>query len=339
MSAPLVVCAPEPRTLEVLFAPEARARLDAYRLRECAAANVAGLPADLLAEARYVIGQPPLDERAVEAMTSLRAVFNVEGNLLDNMPYDQLLGRGVHVLVASAVFAVPVAEMGLALALALLRGVVDADLAFREGRELWGGAGNAEARLLSGSDVGIVGLGDLGRALVRLLAGFGVAIRAHDPWLPDAEIEEAGPIPATLGEVMERSDVVFVTAAVTTRSRGLIGGDALARMRPGAAFVLLSRADVVDFDALVTAAASGRIRAASDVFPEEPMPADHPVRRAPGFLRSAHRAGALDAAFARMGEMVLDDMALMDRGLPPRRCKRAERETAALMRSRPVAGN
>ena len=73
-----------------------------------------------------------------------------------------------------------------------------------------------------------------------------------------------------------------------------------------------------------------------DVFPEEPLPLNHPVRSLNGFLRSAHRAGALDAAFKMMGDMVLEDMALLDQGLPPLRCKRAERETVSRMRSRPV---
>ncbi|MBP7242418.1 hypothetical protein [Amaricoccus sp.] len=71
----------------------------------------------------------------------------------------------------------------------------------------------------------------------------------------------------------------------------------------------------------------------------EPRGQDHPVRRLPGFLRSAHRAGALDVAFKRMGDMVLEDMALIDGGLPPLRGKRAERETVSRMRSRPVTTN
>jgi phosphoglycerate dehydrogenase-like enzyme len=133
--------------------------------------------------------------------------------------------------------------------------------------------------------------------------------------------------------------MIFVAAAVTGENRGFLGAEAFARMRPGAAFILLSRADVVDFEALMATVAAGRIVAASDVFPDEPLPADHPVRRLPGFLRSAHRAGALDVAFKRMGDMVLEDMALIDRGLPPRRCKRAERETVGRMRSRPVTTN
>ncbi len=89
----------------------------------------------------------------------------------------------------------------------------------------------------------------------------------------------------------------------------------------------------------MAAVESGHIVAASDVFPQEPLPLDHRVRRLPGFLRSAHRAGALDSAFKKMGDMVLEDMDLMDRDLPPMRCKRAERETVARMRSKPVTVN
>ena len=89
----------------------------------------------------------------------------------------------------------------------------------------------------------------------------------------------------------------------------------------------------------MAAVARGHIRAASDVFPDEPLAADHPVRLLRGFLLSAHRAGALDVAFQRMGEMVWADMGLLDRDLPPALCKRAERETVARMRSRPVTVN
>lgn len=337
---PLVLSAPEPRTLDLIFAPEALARLrDTYEVREVAADAVDGLDPALLGRVRYVLGQPPISAATLDRMTALRAVLNVEGNLFPNMPYDALFRRGIHVLVTSAVFAVPVAEMGLALALDLARGVSGADRAFREGRELWGGDGNATARLLSGAEVGFIGFGDLGRALRRLLGGFGCRIRAHDPWLPPSVLRDHGVEPASLDAVLAQSDFVFVVASVTSENEGFLGAEAFAKMRRGAAFILLSRAGVVDFDALMAAVAEGHIVAASDVFPEEPMPPDHPVRRLDGFLRSAHRAGALDVAFRQMGEMVLEDMDLMDRGLPPMRCKRAERETASRMRSRPSDRN
>ena len=96
------------------------------------------------------------------------------------------------------------------------------------------------------------------------------------------------------------------------------------------------RADVVDFDAFLSAVGSGRITGASDVWPEEPLRPDHPARGMTGLLRSAHRAGAMEHVFHEMGDYVLDDMDLLDRGLPPMRCRRAERETVGRLRSRPV---
>lgn len=338
--APVVISAPDPRSLDLIFTGTARVALHhGYRVIEADPLGIAALDDGVLAEVRYVIGQPPLSHAAFARMTALRAIFNVETNLIDNMPYEVLFERGIHVLTTGAVFAEPVAELGLALAIDLARDIVDADLAFRKGEELWGGDGNRRARLMSGSDVGIIGFGDLGKALNRLLSGFRARIRVHDPWLPPSILVEHGVTPASLDEVLADSDFVFVVAAVTSENGGFLGAEAFARMRQGAIFVLLSRAGIVDFSALMDAVASGRILAASDVFPEEPLAKNHPVRTLPGFLRSAHRAGALDVAFKRMGDMVLEDMALMDRGLPPMRCKRAERETVSRMRSKPVDRN
>lgn len=335
---PLVLSLPAPRRLDLIFTPEALADLHRrYEVHE--ATTLDEVPDAALGRARYLLGQPPVTEDVLQRMGSLRCVFNVEGNLLDNMPYVRLFERGIHVVTTAQVFALPVAEIGLAFALDLLRDVTEADLAFREGREVWGLESNRDARLLSGAEVGMIGYGELGRALHRLLQGFRPRLRVFDPWLPASAIAEAGAEPADLDTVLRQSDVVFVVTAVTSENRRFLGAPAFAAMRPGAAFILLSRADVVDFDALMDAVVGGHIRAASDVFPEEPMPAGHRVRGLRGFLRSAHRAGALDLAFRRMGDMVLEDMDLLDRGLPPQRCKRAERETVARMRSRPVSVN
>ena len=339
-SKPLVICAPEPRTLDLIFTPVKLATLRTrYDLFETDAASVAGLDDALLGRARYVLGQPPIPSATLAKMTALKAVLNVESNLFDNMPYDEVFARGIHVVTTGAVFAVPVAEIGLGFALDLARGITPADTAFREGRELWGGDGNVSARLLTGADVGIVGFGDLGRALNHLLSGFRCNVRVFDPWLPPSILEDHQVTPASLDEVLTGSDFVFVMAAVTSENRGFLGAAEFAAMRPGAAFILLSRADVVDFDALLDAVERGHIVAATDVWPAEPLPADHRARHVAGLIHSAHRAGAMDVAFKQMGDMVLEDMALMDMGLPPMRCKRAERETAQRMRSKPVDKN
>lgn len=337
---PLILSCPLPRSLPLIFAPDRLAELQArYRIVETTDATLGGLPDAVLAEARYIIGQPPFDAGLLARLSGLRCIFNVESNLINNMPYDEVFRRGIHVVTTGAVFAQPVAEIGLGFALSLLRNMHGADADFRAGRELWGGDGNGDARLLTGAEVGIIGFGDLGRAVARVLTGFQPRLRVYDPWLPASRLREAGAQPCGLDEVLAQSDVVFCTAAVTSENRAFLGAEAFASMRRGALFLLLSRADVVDFAALMAAVRSGHILAASDVFPEEPLPFDHPVRSVPGFLLSAHRAGALDIAFKRMGEMVLEDLALLDRDLPPMVCKRAERETVARFRSKPVSRN
>ena len=339
-SRPLVISAPEPRTLDLIFTPAQKRKLfDDYEIIETEPGKLETLPDEVLAQARYIIGQPPMSDETLARLANLRCVLNVESNLINNMPYETLFQRGIHVVTTGAVFAEPVAEMGLGLALDLCRGITEADNAFQRGTEVWGGEGNASARLLSGSDIGIVGFGELGRALNRLLTGFRARIKVYDPWLPPSVLVENNVTPAGLEDVLTQSDIVFVVAAVTSENQGFLGRDSFRSMRRGAAFILLSRADVVDFPALMEAVESGHIVAASDVFPEEPLPTGHKVRQLKGFLRSAHRAGALDIAFKRMGDMVLEDMNLMDRGLPPMRCKRAERETVSRMRSRPVDKN
>jgi phosphoglycerate dehydrogenase-like enzyme len=101
-------------------------------------------------------------------------------------------------------------------------------------------------------------------------------------------------------------------------------------------FLLLSRAGVVDFDALTDLVAAGRFKAGTDVFPDEPLAPDHRARRLDGLLLSPHRAGGMREAFEEIGRLVVADLELILRGLPPSCCKRAERETVGRMRSRPV---
>ncbi|MEP0963481.1 MAG: hydroxyacid dehydrogenase [Roseobacter sp.] len=340
MSKPVVLSAPDPRSLDLIFTQPDREKLHAtYDVQEVTPLEINSLPAKTLSQTRYILGQPPLSQSTLTKMGNLRCIFNVESNLINNMPYNYLFEQGIHVVTTGAVFAEPVAELGLAMALCLARDVAAADVAFQQGREQWGGAGNQTAQLLSRSKIGIIGFGDLGRALARLLEGFRAEISVFDPWLPPSVLRDGGVHAVPLDEILRQSDTIFVVASVTQENRGFLNAACFAKMRKGARFVLLSRADVVDFGDLIAAVRSGHILAASDVFPQEPMPADHEVRRLKGFLRSAHRAGALDSAFKQMGEMVLEDMALLDQGLPPMCCKRAERETVSRLQSKPVTTN
>lgn len=107
-------------------------------------------------------------------------------------------------------------------------------------------------------------------------------------------------------------------------------------MQPGSAFLLMSRAAVVDFPELVRQVKSGRIVAATDVFPREPVDADDPVRQVDGLLLSAHRTGGMVDALHRIGSMTVADAELILKGLPPQLCRRADPTVADRLRSMPA---
>src|SRR5256885_2076753 len=241
-----------------------------------------------VANAEIIIGQIDLPESRLKRATSLRAVFNVEGNFLPNIDYAYCFQHGIRILNISPVFAEPVAEAALGMAIDLARGITRSDRNFRLGVERYGLAANAEAFSLFRQDVGLIGLGDLGRALLPLLRPFHCHIRAYDPWLPEEYLRTLGCDAASLDEVFRLSQVVFVVAGVTSDNQGFLGAQHFSQMPSGAALVLVSRAAVVDFDSLVDFARRGRIRVATDVFPEEPLPAAHPARKAANMLLCAH---------------------------------------------------
>jgi len=98
----------------------------------------------------------------------------------------------------------------------------------------------------------------------------------------------------------------------------------------------MSRAGVVDFEALTAAAQSGQLKVATDVFPEEPFSQVHPIRDLPNVVLSAHRSGGIQEAFYEIGRMVLADVELLVRGLPPLTCRLAQPETVSRFRSKAV---
>ncbi len=341
-SRPVVILRPAPQRVARIFAPQALERLhrdyEVVDLEDVAdgtdfdAAFDAALP-----RAFAVVGQPDLPAARLERATELRAVLNVEGNFFPNVDYDACFRRGIHVLGCGPAYAQAVAEYALGLAIDLARGISREDRAFREGRERYVTAGNADAILLRHGRIGLVGYGNLGRAVHRLLVPFEATIRAFDPWLPASTLREAGLVPSTLAEVMTNSDIVFVLATVTAESERLIGATELDLLPPAARLVVVSRAAVIDLDALLERVAAGRLLAAIDVWPAEPVPADDPARRLEGLVLSAHRAGGIPAAFLEIGEMVLDDLDQVRAGLPPVRMQPAARELVTRYRNRPVS--
>lgn len=332
---PLVLVAPYPQRREIVFSDqtwdELHAKFDVVELDGADPRFDELLPAAIA-----IVGQPDLPVARISAAKSLRAICNVEGNFFPNVDYDACFEHGVYVLGCGPAYAQPVAEYALGLALDLARDITAGDRAFRAGAERYAEAGNVGAILLQNADVGLIGLGNLGRALLPLLRPFGVRIRGYDPWLPPRALAVFGVEPVPLDDLLRTSTFVFVLASATTENDRLLDADKLALIPDGGRLVLVSRAAPIDFTALYERIAAGQLRAAIDVWPAEPVAADDPARTLDGIVLSAHRAGALDVAFHSIGEMVLDDLTQITSGLPPVRMQQAARELAPRYRNKPV---
>lgn len=338
-SDPVILFDPYPRPVDLMFTAEDKARL--AQLGRVVWHDGPPAPAAFIEEhlphAVALIGQTPMPRARLDRAPNLRMIANVESNFLPNLDYEECHRRNIHVLSTAPVFAQPVAEMALGLALSCARRIAQADAAIRRGDEsLYGEQDNYDSFLLHGKTLGLLGFGNLGRALLPLVRPFSREILVHDPWIHDNVLRSLDVEPVTFDEIFARAKVLFILAATTTENQGAIGARQFAAMQPGAVVVLASRAGVVDFDALLDAAASGHIRAGIDVFPQEPIPPDHRARRTPNTVLSAHRAGNIPEIWTGMGQMVVDDLELILRGLPPQRCQRALVETVARFRSKPV---
>jgi len=328
---------PRPRTANEIFSEEDQRNFFAeHEIFEIDPMQADSQYAEWLPQMDVIISQQALDSSRLAAATKLKAIFNVETNFLSNVDYAYCASRSIPVLTPSSVFALAVAEIGLAMALSLARNVHQAHADFQNGLEKYGLEGNQDAELLTGATVGILGYGDLGRAVKGVLQGFQNKILAHDPWLPDGFLERSGVEPVGLERLLRESRFVFVTATITTENSKLLNAERLEWLQPGAMLILLSRAAIADFDDLQTFANSGRIRVATDVFPEEPVPLEDPIRQTKNMLLSAHRAGALTSALQQIGKLVLEDLELISRNLPPASCKRAQLETVTQIRSKPI---
>ena len=329
MGKPKVIVDPSFRRMNEIFSPSDLERLD--RIAEVVWAKDQLMPRDLFLQAlpdaeAIICADWDRYGDVLPTAKKLRAIFGVSGAYPGGLDYDYCFTHNIRVLSVAPTFARQVAEMALGMALSLCRDIATGDRAMREGTEAWIWEGNIGTYMLYDKPVGFIGYGSIARALQPLLQPFNVSISAYDPWVPEGILRRQGVQPVDLAALMSQSQLVFVLAAPTVENRALLSREYLEMLQPNAVFVLVSRAHVVDFDALTDLVVAGRFKAAIDVFPYEPIERDHPIRKAANALLSAHRAGSVEEGLWEIGEAVLDDLELVLRGLPPQRLSRAEPE-------------
>jgi phosphoglycerate dehydrogenase-like enzyme len=238
-----------------------------------------------------------------DIVLSMRERTPLPGSLINRLPRLRMLGiTGARNLsldtAACSARGIPVsstqggqysdsatAELALGLLIAAARGLAVGDAVIRAGGFQMG---VPLGRGLAGKTLGVIGLGKLGGYMATYARALRMNVIAWSQNLTAERAEAAGARLVAKDELMATSDAISIHVVLSDRSRGLVGRADIARMKPGAILVNTSRGPIVDEAAMLEALHAGRIVAALDVYDREPLPADHPLRKAPNTVLSPH---------------------------------------------------
>ena len=249
------------------------------------------------ADALIVRSATTVTDELIAAAPSLRVVARA-GAGVDNVDIEAASERGIVVLNAPGANSVSVAEHVFALMLASARSVAIADAQMKAGRWCKNSLRGAELR---GKTLGVVGLGRIGREVVRRALAFDMAVVAHDPFIAAQMADDLGIALVALDALVERADFITLHLPSTAATRGLLNRDLLSRCRRGVRIINTARGDLVDEAALVEAIDDGRVAgAALDVFRREPPP-DTTLTGLPQVVATPHIAGATTEAQQLVG--------------------------------------
>ncbi|ATL31188.1 hydroxyacid dehydrogenase [Streptomyces formicae] len=271
-----------------------------------------------LAEVELLItswGCPVIDADVLARAPALKAVVHAAGSVKHHVT-QACWDRGLAVSSAAAANAVPVAEYTVAAILFANKRVLDIGGLYREHRapldwaRRFPGFGNHRRT------VGVVGASLVGRKLLELLVPYDLDLLVADPHIDAARAAELGARHVELDELIGASDVVSLHAPALPETHHLIDARRLSLMRDGATLINTARGSLVDTDALVSEAATGRIHAVIDVTEPEVPPADSPLYTLPNVLLTPHIAGSLGGELQRISGSAIDEIERYCSGRP-----------------------
>lgn len=230
-----------------------------------------------------IIGTDPLTASDLEQLPDLKVLVR-HGAGLDNVPLQAAFERGIRVANVPGASTNAVAELAVALMLALARHVPEAERSVRRGA--WPRLIGTE---LGGKTCGIVGFGKIGQAVASRLSGFEMRLLTYDPYIDPDQAQALGARLVPLDELLASSDFVTLHLPLTAKTRHIIGRREISLMKPGAYLINTARGGLVDEEALAGALNQGRLAgAAIDVFAKEPPDPSNPLLTCERVLPTPH---------------------------------------------------
>lgn len=250
---------------------------------------------------------------AVVAAGGRLQVIGRAGVGVDNIDIPAATARGIVVVNAPTGNTVSAAEHTIGLMLALARHIPAADASLRGGAWQRSAFVGVEVR---GKNLGVIGLGQVGSEVARRARGLEMRLLGLDPFVPEERARALGVELVDLGRLLRESDFITVHTTLTTGTRGLIGREEIAQMKPSVRLINTARGGIIEEDALIEAVASGRIAgAAVDVFSKEPA-TDNPLTRQPGIIVTPHLGASTAEAQERVAVDVAQQIVAVLRGEP-----------------------
>lgn len=299
MTKPIVLIAEElsPATLSVLG--------DGFEVRHCNGADRNELlPAIAEVDAILVRSATKVDAQAIAAAKNLKVIARA-GVGLDNVDIPAATSAGVLVVNAPTSNIVSAAELAVGLLLASARNIVPANLALKNGK--WARSKYSGSELQD-KTVGIIGMGKIGLLVAKRLAGFDMKFVAYDPYVKQAPKDGPEIKMVEFDELLRVSDFITIHIPKTAETVGLIGEEALTKVKPTVHIINAARGGVLDEDALYKAISEGRVAGAGlDVYATEPC-TDSPLFDLDQVVATPHLGASTEEAQEKAGVAVAESI-------------------------------
>ena len=256
----------------------------------------------------YTYGHPQLDGKMLDRLPGVKVISNY-GVGVDHINLSDAAARGIPVGNTPGILNGATADMAFTLLMAAARRLTEGDRFARSAEFTVYDPGFMLGREVHSATLGIVGMGRIGEQVARRASGFEMTVLYHNRRRDPRAEEELGVRYTTYEDLLRQSDYVVLSVPLTEETRGMIGAEQLAMMKPTATLINVARGPVVDTAALTVALQQQTIYAAAlDVTDPEPLPRDHPLLALENLTIAPHLGSATQQTRQRMAEISIENL-------------------------------